>query len=104
MRIAYKNQVVSGAAAVLLMAAVSAPLGAQPLPVNAMTAEPARWTQEDVTSQQKFSTANKEAVAAQQQSLDACNAMVVSQRQTCVAQARMRYSEDMAALHSAFKK
>lgn len=64
--------------------------------------EPARWTQEDVTKEQKISTARKEAVAAQQSSIDACKLIGGSMYQACVTEARVNYQKDIAEMNKRF--
>lgn len=64
--------------------------------------EPARWTQEDVTTAQKYSTATKESNAALYESLKNCQILDVSLRASCTAQARGSYNEEMAAIRIRF--
>ena len=64
--------------------------------------DPARWTQEDVTRQQKLSTATKEAIAAQQQSIDECRKLPIAERTVCVANAHAAYRNDLAAIRLEF--
>ena len=89
-------------AATLSVACVAAPLAAQTLVPGVNGPEPARWTQEDVTRAQKLSTAQKEATNAQQASIDECASKPMNTRQACVAQARMYYAEDEAAIRKTF--
>ena len=65
-------------------------------------AEPARWTQEDVTQEQKFDTARKEAVAAQQIALDFCKSQPVSDQTLCLAQTRLAFEKEMADIKTTF--
>jgi len=93
--------------ALTVLLAVSANVGtsyAQQVTTSYLLIEPARWTQEDVTVQQKYSTAFKEATNAQQQSIDECKALNTTQRNECIANARMAYNQDMAAIRLKFKK
>jgi len=69
-----------------------------------MQVEPARWTQEDVTLQQQYSTAYKEATNAQQQFLDECKTLPTNQRNDCIASVRLTYNQEMAAIRLKFKK
>ena len=64
--------------------------------------EPARWMQEDVTFEQKLSTATKEAVNAQQQSLDDCKLLAAAKVTECNAEARMNYRKDMDDISKRF--
>ena len=89
-------------AAALSLVCVAAPLAAQTLMPGASASDPARWTQEDVTRAQKLSTAQKEATNAQQASIDDCASKPMNTRQACVAQARMHYAEDEAAIRKTF--
>lgn len=67
-----------------------------------MTQDPARWTQEDVTLAQKLSTARKEAVNAQQQSLDDCRSLPSARTAECRAEAHKNYQNDMADIRNRF--
>jgi len=89
-------------AAALSIACVALPLAAQTLVPGVNGPDPARWTQEDMTRAQKLSTAQKEAVNAQQASIDDCASKPMNTRQACVAQARMYFAEDEAAIRKTF--
>jgi len=65
-------------------------------------ADPARWTQEDVTPEQKYETARKESVAAQQVALDLCNKMPQADQALCLAQTRLEYEKEMADIKAKF--
>jgi hypothetical protein len=91
------------AAAFLISSAPSLSM-AQTVQTSTLMVEPARWTQEDVTEQQKYSTATKESIAAQQESIDQCQILDPTQRPACIALARKTYSEEMAAIHARFKR
>lgn len=65
-------------------------------------ADPARWTQEDVTPEQKFDTARKEAVAAQQIALDYCKSLPVSDQALCLAQSKLEFEKELADIKSKF--
>ena len=64
--------------------------------------DPARWTQEDVTQEQKFDTARKEAVAAQQIALDHCKSLPISDQALCLAQSRLEFEKEMSDLKTTF--
>jgi predicted small lipoprotein YifL len=64
--------------------------------------EPARWTQEDATPEQKFATARKEALAANQMALDECKTMIGDDKAKCEAQARLDLVLDMARIREKF--
>jgi len=66
------------------------------------SADPARWTQEDVTQEQKFETARKEAVAAQQIALDHCKSLPSSDQALCLAQSRLEFEKEMAEIKTKF--
>lgn len=59
--------------------------------------EPIRWTQEDITVNQKYSTIKKEMEAAKFMALSECKVVAPAQRNSCVAQANRIYAEDMAS-------
>jgi hypothetical protein len=88
----------------LLIASVSSSSIAQTSQTTILMEEPARWTQEDVTEQQKYSTATKESIAAQHESIKNCQILDPTQRPACIALARSTYSEEMAAIHARFKR
>lgn len=66
------------------------------------SAEPARWTQEDVTQEQKFDTARKEAVAAQQIALENCKSLPMSDQALCLAQSRLEFEKEMRDTRATF--
>lgn len=66
------------------------------------SADPARWTQEDVTQEQKFDTARKEAVAAQQIALDHCKSLPTSDQALCLAQSKLEFEKEMAEIKTKF--
>ena len=86
----------------LTLLGVAAPLTAQTRVPGVNSPDPARWFQEDVTRQQKLSTAQKEATNAQQASIDACAAKQMNERQACIADARRNYAEDEAVIRRTF--
>lgn len=66
------------------------------------SADPARWSQEDVTPEQKFDTARKEAVAAQQIALDHCKSLPISDQALCLAQSKLEFEKEMADIKMKF--
>ena len=82
----------------------SVSVAAQTLNTGTSLNEPARWTQEDVTRQHKISTATKEAVAAQQQSIDECKKLATTMQAECIANARVAYRQDMEAIRIKFNQ
>lgn len=56
-----------------------------------------RGAMEDMTPQQRYNTAIREAGGGMKVSLEECRAMAASERRACEAQARARYQADMAA-------
>jgi hypothetical protein len=91
-------------AATILIASVTFTSNAQTVQTTILMEEPARWTQEDVTEQQKYSTATKESIAAQQESIQNCQILDPTLRPACIALARKTYSEEMAAIRARFKR
>ena len=88
------------------------PIGSAPAPKasptvpkespTAIPVEPPRWTQEDITPEEKRITAQKEARAAYQVELDICNIMHPSERAACIAQARANFQQEMADISARF--
>lgn len=64
--------------------------------------EPARWTQEDVTQEQKFDTARKEAIAAQQIALDHCKTLVTPDQVLCTAQSKLAFEKELSDIKIKF--
>jgi hypothetical protein len=60
--------------------------------------EPERWTQEDVTLEQRFDTARKETVAAHQEAMNACKDMHPSEQTECTNQAKAQLELELAQL------
>lgn len=60
--------------------------------------EPERWTQEDVTLEQRFDTARKETLAAHQEALNACKDMHPSEQTECTSQAKAQLELELAQL------
>lgn len=77
-----------------LVVAQQAPL--QPRVITTTMPEPARWTQEDVTTSQKYATAQKELAAAKFDALNACKTVMPAQHDSCVREANTIYAQDMA--------
>ena len=71
-------------------------------PPTAIPVEPPRWTQEDVTPEEKRTTAEKEARAAYQVELDICNIMHPSERAACIAQARADFQQELRDISARF--
>lgn len=74
--------------------------------LHAQTSEDAslaRGAQEDSTPQQRYQTAIREAGGGLKISLEECKAAPATERTACNAQARARYTEDMAAAKALLK-
>lgn len=56
-----------------------------------------RGAMEDMTPQQRYNTAIREAGGGMKVSLEECRAMATAERRACETQARARYQADMAA-------
>lgn len=76
----------------------------QPVNTYIQMEEPARWTQEDITPAQKYSTATKESTAALYEANKNCQTLDPSQRTSCAAQARIIFNEEMSAIRIRFQK
>lgn len=61
-------------------------------------AEPERWTQEDVTLEQRFDTARKETLAAYQEALNDCQTLLAAERPDCNRQAKDQLELELAQL------
>ena len=57
--------------------------------------DPPRWYQEDVTPQQRYQTARKEAGAALQEALLECARLDRQAKAACVDDARARHAQDI---------
>jgi len=64
--------------------------------------DPARWTQEDVTPEQKYNTARKESLAAHQIAQTHCKTLPVSDHAICLAQARLEFEQEMTEIKAKF--
>ena len=71
-------------------------------PAMTPSGEPLRWTQEDVTPEEKLATAQKEARAAYQVELDICKIMHPSEQAACVAQAKADFQQEMGDIRARF--
>jgi hypothetical protein len=60
--------------------------------------EPERWTQEDLTLEQRFDTARKETLAAHQEALNECKELPVLARADCTTQAKAQLELELAQL------
>lgn len=80
--------------------------GPIPLPPPSTTLsvpdEPARWSKEDVTDEQKYATARKEAMAANQMALEECKSMSGDAKTKCEAQAKLDLVLDLARIREKF--
>jgi len=65
-------------------------------------ADPARWTQEDITPEQQYDTARKESVAAYQIAKDYCQTLSKTDQSLCLAQARLEYEQEMSQIKARF--
>jgi len=64
--------------------------------------DPARWSEEDITPEQKFKTGRAEAVAAHQDAQNACKSMPLEDQRICMAQARVVFESEMDAIRQLF--
>ena len=58
--------------------------------------DPPRWYQEDLTPQQRYQTARKEAGAALQEALLECARLDKPAKDACVSDARVRHAQDIS--------
>ena len=65
-------------------------------------ADPARWTEEDITPEQKYETARKESVAAQHIALTYCKTLPIADQALCNAQARLEFEKELAEIKIRF--
>jgi hypothetical protein len=77
---------------------------AAPITTYIQMEEPARWTQEDITVAQKYSTATKESSAALYEAMKICENLDPSQRSHCISQARSIYQVEMSEIRARFGK
>jgi hypothetical protein len=65
--------------------------------------DPARWSEEDVTPEQKFKTARAEALAAHQDAQNACKSDARrGSANLCLAQARVVFDSEMNVIRQRF--
>lgn len=64
--------------------------------------DPARWSEEDITPEQKFKTGRSEALAAHQDAQNACKSMPAEDQRLCLAQARVVFESEMADIRQRF--
>ncbi|MDO9023938.1 hypothetical protein [Zwartia sp.] len=65
-------------------------------------ADPARWTEEDITPEQKYETARKESLAAHQIAQTYCKTLPTSDQAICSAQARLEFEKELAEIKIRF--
>jgi len=101
--------VVTGASAQKLL--IPVPLAPPPTPGDASLAptfsfqdapDPERWTTDDVTLDEQFSTAKKETMAAYQIALDTCKLEHASDQPACIAQAKAEMEKEMSLIKARF--
>ena len=71
-------------------------------PVIPEPPEPERWTKEDVTLDEQFSTAKKETMAAYQIAVDACKLENVTEQPQCLALAKSGMEKEMSLIKARF--
>jgi hypothetical protein len=86
------------------MSSIASTSSAQTSQTTVLISEPTRWTQEDVTPEQKYLTATKESIAAQHESIKNCEILDPAQRPVCVALARKTYQEEMTLIRNRFNR
>lgn len=69
-----------------------------PPPPEIRWPEPERWTQEDVTLEQRFATARKETLAAHQEAMNACKELPQVEHTDCTNQAKAQLELELAQL------
>ncbi len=97
MKIAQHSRFVMASIVAISSLVISHAAFSQARPTVAKTPEPARWTQEDVTTAQKFATAKKDIDAAKYDAIIACKLVPPAQYSSCVAEANRIHAEDIAA-------
>lgn len=80
----------------------SAELAAEYPSVQQPEPEPERWTKEDLTLDEQFSTAKKEAMAAYQIALDQCKLELIELQPACIAQAKGEMETEMSLIKARF--
>lgn len=86
------------------LAAPVAPVTANPLaaPSSNPPDEPERWTKEDLTLDEQYSTAKKEAQAALHEAKIECKMQATVDQILCLSQAKNEYDREMAAINKRF--
>lgn len=81
-----------------------APTTAHPLtaPSSSPESEPERWTKEDLTLDEQYSTAKKEAQAALHEAKIECQTQATVDQIMCLSQAKNEYEREMAAINKRF--
>jgi hypothetical protein len=102
MKLAQHSRFVMASIVAISSLVISQAAFSQARPTVSKTPEPARWTQEDVTTAQKFATAKKDIDAAKYDAIIACKSVQPAQHSSCVAEANRIYAEDMAAAQKYF--
>lgn len=64
--------------------------------------DPPRWSQEDVTPEQKYQTARQEALAAHEIAQNQCKTLPMSDQALCLAQERLQSEQEMAQIKAKF--
>ncbi len=64
--------------------------------------EPERWTKEDLTHDEQYSTAKKETQAAFHQAKAECQLLTVSEQSNCLTQAKNEMDKEMTAINRRF--
>ncbi len=80
----------------------SAVLNAERSSVPQQEPDPERWTKEDLTLDEQFSTAKKETMAAYQIALDQCKLELVEAQPACIAQAKSEMEKEMSLIKTRF--
>jgi hypothetical protein len=60
--------------------------------------DPARWFQEDATTEARMRTLRKEIAAGLQENLGNCKSLAQAERRACMQEARAIYSQEMAGV------
>ena len=64
--------------------------------------EPERWTKEDLTLDEQYSTAKKESQAAFHQAKAECQLLSASEQSACLNQAKTEMDKEMTAINKRF--
>lgn len=68
------------------------------------TPEPERWTKEDLTWEEQYSTAKKETLAAYQEAKSECQILSQPEQSFCLIQAKNVMDKEMVAINKRFGK